>query len=99
MGKKSSKTTNKTVYGDTTTLNPYVSSQTTNKGTVTTFNNGTAFDTVNNFVNANMDKLLDSYLNPSLNSVTNQSKMNSFMDSLNSQTQKNIENNIVKLNN
>lgn len=95
MGKKSSKTTNKTVYGDTTTLNPYVSSQTTNKGTVTTFNNGTAFDTVNNFVNANMDKLLDSYLNPSLNSVTNQSKMNSFMDSLNSQTQKNIENNIV----
>ena len=95
MGKKSSKTTDKTVYGDTSTLNPYVSSQTTNKGTVTNFNNGTAFDTVNNFVNTNMNNLLDSYLNPTLDTVTNQAKMNSFMDNLNAQTVKNVENNII----
>lgn len=95
MGKKSSKTTDKTVYGDTSTLNPYVNSQTTNKGTVTNFNNGTAFDTVNNFVNTNMNNLLDSYLNPTLDTVTNQAKMNSFMDNLNAQTVKNVENNII----
>ena len=50
MGKKSNKTTNKTVYGSTTTTNPYVTSQTNNSGTVTTFNPGTAYDTINNFV-------------------------------------------------
>ncbi len=95
MGKKSSKTTNKTVYGNTTTTNPYVTSQTTNKGTVSTFNPGTAYDTINNFVNSNMDNLLEEYLNPTLNSVTNQARMKSFMDNLNSQTVQNLENNII----
>ena len=94
MGKKSTKTTDKTVYGNTTTLNPYVNSQTTNKGTVTNFNDGTAFDAVNKFVNTNMGNLLDAYLNPSLNTTTNQAKMNSFINNLNSQTLKNVENNI-----
>ena len=95
MGKKSSKTTNKTVYGNTTTTNPYVSSQTNNKGTVSIFNPGTAYDTVNTFVNSNMASLLEQYLNPTLNSVTNQAKMNGFMDNLNSQTSLNLENNII----
>ena len=95
MGKKSEKTTNKTIYGNTTTTNPYVTSQTTNKGTVSTFNPGTAYDTINNFVNANTDKLLDEYLNPTLNSVTNQAKINNFMNNLNSQTSQNLENNII----
>lgn len=95
MGKKSTKTTSKTVYGNTTTTNPYLTSQTTNKGTVTTFNPGTAYDTLNNFVNKNTEKLLDEYLNPTLNSVTNQAKINSFMNSLNSQTAQNLENNII----
>ena len=95
MGKKSTKTTSKTVYGNTTTTNPYVTSQTTNKGTVTDFNPGTAYDTLNNFVNKNTEKLLDEYLNPTLNSVTNQAKINSFMNSLNSQTAQNLENNII----
>ena len=67
MGKKSSsKTTNKTVYGNTTTTNPYVTSQTTNNGTTSVFNKGTAYDAINNFVNSNMNKLLDEYLNPTL---------------------------------
>lgn len=95
MGKKSNKTTSKTVYGNTTTTNPYVSSQTTNKGTTSVFNPGSAYDTVNNFVNSNMNSILDSYLNPSLDTVTNQAKMNSFINNLNTQTAKNVENNIV----
>lgn len=95
MGKKSSKSTSKTVYGNTTTTNPYITSQTTNKGTTSSFNKGSAFDTINNFVNNNMSSLLDEYLNPSLNSITNQAKMNSFVDTLNTQSAKNMENNIV----
>lgn len=95
MGKKSTKTTSKTVYGNTTTTNPYVTSQTNNKGTVSAFNKGTAFDVINNFVNSNMNNLLEEYLNPSLNSVTNQSKMKAFTDTLNTESTKNFENNIV----
>ena len=95
MGKKSNKTTNKTVYGNTTTSNPYVVSSTTNKGTTSTFQQGSAFDTINNFVNNNMNSLLEQYLNPTLNSVTNQAKLNSFMDTLNSQSFKALENNII----
>ena len=95
MGKKSTKTTNKTIYGDTTTMNPYVTSQTNNSGTATSFNQGSAFDSINKFVNNNMDSLLNQYLNPSLNSVTNQAKMNAFTDALNAQTSKNLENNII----
>lgn len=95
MGKKSSKTTNKTVYGTTTTTNPYATSTTTNKGTTSYLNPGTALASINDFVNTNMDKLLDEYLNPSLNSVTNQAKMNSYMNTLNNESAKSLENNII----
>ena len=95
MGKKSTKTTNKTVYGNTTTTNPYVTSKTTNKGTTSVFKDGTAFDTINDYVNNNMGTLLEEYLNPTLNSVTNQAKMNSFMNTLNSESAKSLENNII----
>ena len=47
MGKKSNKTTNKTVYGNTTTTNPYVTSQTNNNGTTSCLSNV-------NVTNANM---------------------------------------------
>lgn len=95
MGKKSTKTTNKTVYGNTTTTNPYVTSQTTNKGTSSVFNPNSAFSTINDFVNNNMENLLNEYLNPTLNSTTNQAKMDSFMNNLNSGTAKALENNII----
>ena len=95
MGKKSSKTTSKTVYGNTTTTNPYVTSQTNNSGTTTVFNPNTAFNSINKFVNNNMDNLLDEYLNPSLNSVTNQAKLNSYINALNSESSKSLENNII----
>ena len=95
MGKKSTKTTSKTVYGNTTTTNPFVTSQTTNKGTTSVFNPNTAFGSINNFVNKNMNSLLVEYLNPSLNTVTNQAKMNSFINALNSESTKSLENNII----
>jgi hypothetical protein len=94
MGKKS-KSTSQTVYGNTTTTNPYVTSQTSNNGTVTSFNQGTAFDSINNFVNSNMGKLLDEYLNPTLESTTNQAKLNSYINTLNTQTAQDLENNII----
>lgn len=95
MGKKSTKTSSKTIYGNTTTSNPYVTSETNNLGTVSKFNPGTAFDSVNNFVNNNMNNLLTEYLNPTLNSTTNQAKMNAFINTLNNESNKNLENNII----
>lgn len=95
MGKKSSKTTSTTVYGKTTTTNPYVTSTTNNKGTTSVFNNGTAISSINDFVNKNMDTLLAEYLNPSLNTATNQAKMNSFTNALNSASSNYLENNII----
>ena len=95
MGKKSSKTTAKTVYGNTTTTNPYVISQTNNGGTVSSFVKDSAFDTINNFVNNNIGNLLQEYLNPTLNSVTNQAKLNSFMNTLSGETARAMENNII----
>ena len=95
MGGSSSKTTSKTVYGDTTTQNPYVIANTNNYGTTTSFKPNTAFNSINDYVNKNIDNLLNEYLNPSLNSVTNQAKLKSFNDNLNNQTYKNLENNII----
>ena len=95
MGKKSSKSSSRTIYGNTMTTNPYVTSQTNNSGTTSVFNQGTAFDNINNFVNSNMSNLLEEYLNPTLNSITNRAKMNSFVNTLNAESAKNLENNII----
>ena len=62
MGGSSQKTTQKTTLGKTTTANPYVVSKTNNKGTTSNFVQGSAFDTINNFVNSNMNNLLNDYL-------------------------------------
>lgn len=95
MGGKSSKSTEKTVLGTTTTSNPYVTSTTNDNGTVTNFQNGNALETIYNSVNNNIAGLLNEYLNPSLNSITNQSKLNAFQNTLNNQMRYNMENNIV----
>lgn len=95
MGKKSQKTTTRTVYGNTTTTNPYVTATTNNKGTTASFQPGTALEAIYNNVNRDMGNLLDEYLNPSLNSVTNQAKLNAFTNALNSTTRQNLENNII----
>lgn len=93
MGSKSNSTS--TVYGNTTTTNPYAYSKTNNSGTTSGFQNGTALQSIYDFVNANADALLNEYLNPNLNSVTNKAKLNSFANTLSNQTKVNFENNII----
>lgn len=96
MGKKSTTTkTSSTTYGNTTTSNPYATATTNNSGTVASFNDGTALNSIYKFVNNNIDSLLNEYLNPSLNSTTNQAKLNSFVNNMNAQTKANLENNII----
>lgn len=97
MGKQSQNSTSTTskIYGNTTTNNPYASATTNNSGTTANFQPGTALDSIYNFVNKNMDPLLDEYLNPNLNSTTNQAKLNAYTNKLNSETYKNLENNII----
>lgn len=95
MGKKSTKTTQSTILGNTTTTNPYVVSNTDNLGTLTTFKDGTALNSIYNFVNKNMDSILDEYLNPNINSASNQAKLNTFTNQLNSNSLKNLENNVI----
>lgn len=96
MGSKSNSTTKRrTIYGDTTTKNPYAYAKTNNKGTVSGFQNGTALNSIYDFVNNSIDSILNDYMNPNLNSVTNQAKLNSFANTLASQTKANMENNII----
>ena len=97
MGKQSQNSTSTTskIYGNTTTNNPYASATTNNSGTTANFQPGTALDSIYNFVNKNMDSLLDEYLNPNLNSTTNQAKLNAYTNKLKRETYKNLENNII----
>ncbi|MCR5266787.1 MAG: hypothetical protein K6E29_09395 [Cyanobacteria bacterium RUI128] len=90
----SNSTTSKT-YKKTTTTNPYVTSTTNNKGTTTTLQPNTALSSVYNFTNTNMDRLLDEYLNPSVDNTTNQAKMDIFRRNLEDETRRNLENNII----
>ena len=93
-GSKSSSTST-TTYKDTTTTNPYVTSKTTNKGTTTTLQPNTAISKLYNFSNANIDNLLNEYLNPSLDTATNRAKMDLFQRELDDTTRQNLENNII----
>jgi len=93
-GSKSSSTSS-TTYKDTTTSNPYVTSHTTNKGTTTTLQPNTAISKLYNFSNANIDNLLNEYLNPSLDTATNRAKMDLFQRELDDTTRQNLENNII----
>lgn len=92
---KSNSTTTTTVYGNTTTSNPYAKSHTDNSGTTAEFQDGTAFQSVYDFINRNANSLLEEYLKPNLNSVTNQAKLNSFINTLSQQTRNNLENDII----
>lgn len=93
MGSKSSKTS--TTYGNTTTSNPYAYAHTDNGGTNAGFQNGTALQSVYDFVNKNINTVLNDYLTPNLNSVTNQAKLNSFVNNLSQQSRAQMENSII----
>ena len=96
MGKSSKKSsTSSTTYGTTKTTNPYVVSKTNNKGTKSSFVQGSAFDTINNYVNQNVGNILEDYLNPSLNSSTNKALLDNYIQNLNSSSKANLENNII----
>lgn len=93
--KSSSSSNSTTTYKDTTTTNPYVTSRTTNGGTTTTLKPGTALSSVYNFTNANMDDLLNQYLHPSLDNPTNQAQLQAYRRTLDNETRRNLENNII----
>lgn len=91
----SSSSTKSTNYGNTTTSNPYITSTTNNNGTTTRWQDGTALQSVNNFVDNNINDLLNEYLNPSLDNATNQAKMDYFKRNLDDTTRQNLENNVI----
>ena len=89
-------TTDKNIqYGSTATVNPYASAATNNSGTIAALKNGTALNTVYNYLNSNMAKLLNEYLYPSLNSEVNSAKLNNFMKNLSANSKKSLENDII----
>ena len=91
----SSSSKSSTKYKDTTTTNPYVSSHTTDKGTTTTLQPNTALSSVYDFTNSNIDSLLNQYLNPSLDNATSQAQLSAYTKTLNDETRKNLENNVI----
>lgn len=93
--KSSSSSSSNTTYKTTTTSNPYVTSTTKDSGTVTKLQPNTAISKVYDFTNANIDQLLNEYLNPSLNNSLNQARMDAYTKTLNEQTRKSLENNII----
>lgn len=84
-----------TSYRNTTTTNPYVTSTTTNAGTTTSLNDGTALKGIYDFTNANIANLLNEYLNPSTDTATNRAKMETYADTLNTESRKALENNVI----
>ena len=86
----------KTTYGATSTTNPYYTTKTDKNGnTVSNFNQGTAGQQTFDYVNQNISGLLDNYLNPTLDSTTNQAKMNQFTRNLNKESTNALQNNII----
>lgn len=84
-----------TVYTQTTTKNPYVKSTTNNFGTTTTLNDGTAYKSIYDYTNKNMDELLEEYRHPSINTPTNQALLQNYTRQLNKQGKEALENNII----
>ena len=91
--KSSSKST--TTYKKTTTDNPFVISKTNNKGTTTTLKDGTAYKSIYDFTNSNIDDLLNEYRNPSLNTPTNQALLSAYTKNLNESSRLALDNNII----
>lgn len=96
MGKSKSNTasttTSKPTYSASSQTNPYFQTRTDEFGnTNTNFIEGSAGETAYNYVNQNINGLLNNYLKPSLNNVTDQAKLAEF----NKTQQQNLQNNII----
>ena len=90
-----SSTSSQTTYSKTTTSNPYVTSVTDNNGTTTTLKDGTAYKSIYDYMNKNMDSLLEEYRNPNINSATNQALLQNYTRTLNDESRKALENSII----
>lgn len=84
-----------TVYTQTTTKNPYVKSTTNNFGTTTTLNDGTAYKSIYDYTNKNIDELLEEYRHPTINTPTNQALLQNYTNQLNKQSKEALENNVI----
>lgn len=90
--KSESNSESKTSFSNVSQSNPFYNTTVDKNGNINnTFQNGTAGQTAYNFVNENIAGLLNNYLNPTINSATNQAKMNEF----NKVQQQNLQNNII----
>ena len=87
--------TQNNTLGNTSTVNPYVTSITNNGGTSTSLAPNTAFSSIYNFTNQNMDKLLNDYLNPTVDNAQNQALLQAYTKNLNNQSRTALENNII----
>jgi hypothetical protein len=91
-GSSNSESTTTKEFKPTSQTNPFYTTTTDKNGnTVTNFQKGTAGETAYNFVNKNLSTMLNNYLHPTLNSETNQAKLQAF----NQQQQANLQNNII----
>ncbi len=99
MGKSSnssSSSTTQNTMGNTNTSNPFYQTITKDDGTVTTkFQNGTAAKTIYNKVNKNIGSLLNNYLKPNLNNVTDQARLRQFNKTMDETAQNTLQNNIL----
>jgi len=82
-------------YGDTTTSNPYFTSHTNNAGTTTMFAPNSAQQQINDYFNNNIGSLMNEWRNPSLDTATNQAKMNTFKRNLSEQSENSLNNDIL----
>lgn len=100
MGKGDSNTSSSTnttpTFAATSQSNPYFKTTTDKKGNlVTGFADGTAGQQAFDFVNKNANRLLNDYLNPSLDSVENQALMSAYTKELNKNAQSTLNNSIL----
>ena len=97
-GTSGNSTTSKS-FKATSQVNPFYTTKTDKKGnTVTNFQNGTAQKTVYDITNNNISRLLDNYLNPSLDGVANQAKLAAFDKTQANSLQNNILNPLTQNN-
>lgn len=97
MGKSSnSSSSSQTQYGKTSTTNPFFKSKTDSNGNTTTnFVKGTAGETAYNFVNNNLQGLLNNYLSPSLDDPTYKARTELFNKNMNEIGNQQMQNNII----
>lgn len=85
----------KSIYGNTTTNNPYVTSQTNNGGTTTNFAPNSALSYVDTYMSKNIGNLIDDFLNPNPDSATNQALIENYKRNLSNNAREILNNDII----